>query len=567
MRDLIRHIRVNSDLKITWYDSMTESGIIQWQDVFNTNNDWFMRHNYTTGQQNSSGALIADSIFIDFSNDSSTFLTSNSRSHALSLGLDPYKVWTGLEAEAEDFRSSTAARINMAKVFPDGANHITSVGFYKPAKFATQLPDQDLFWTGASGDPRDTSATVGTGAWRGVAHNIAARSAIRTMPFSTHFCIGRGSNFYNHGEIVKPGAWWNRALQSVLPTWRWIVTTTGTKLTPELWSGDGYRGGGCLRVSGTLDATNTIRLFLTELPATANTRLKISYKRDGLSGVDSLMQVGIGTLGSPFTFYPVGECAIDGWNQATIDLSAHAGNNLTALALRFASNTTVNSYEIRIGEIVVYDETTAEPQPPTNIEPLNVVGWNGLVSGRVKWEHAVGGHEFYHVFVRLTDGSLVFVGSTPNNYFYFENIPISGGYSSVVVRTIGADARESRLSDFGNYQTWAISQGIGGEPPGGDFDHDGISNLMEYALGLDPTAADPPPGVLTGNTITFTKGAEAIANGDVSWVIESSPTLAPGSWTPQVTQAAGHPATTISHAFAPGAVPKQFFRLRVTYEP
>jgi endo-beta-N-acetylglucosaminidase D len=567
MRDLIRYIRLNSNLKVTWYDSMTESGLIQWQDQFNTNNDWYMRHNYSTGQQNNTGALIADSIFIDFSNDPSTLLTSNSRSHAQTLALDPYKVWTGIEAEAEDFRSSTAARIKMSKIFPDGANHITSVGIYKPLKYATQLADQDLFWTGPSGDPRDTSGTVGTGAWRGVAHNIAERSAITSLPFATHFCIGRGSNFYNHGAIVKPGAWWNRALQSILPTWRWIVTSTGTKLAPELWSGDSYRGGGCLRVSGRLDATNTLRLFLTELPATANTRLKITFKREGLSGVDSLMQVGVGTLGSPFTFYPVGACAIDGWNQTTINLSAHAGTNLTALALRFDSGTTVDPYEIRIGEIVIYDDTAPAPEPPANIQALDVVGWNGVVSGRVKWDHALVEHYAYHVYVRLTDGSLVFVGSTPSNYFYFENIPISADYSSVVVQTIGPDAKESRLSDAGNYSTWAVSQGIPGAPASGDFDQDGISNLMEYALGMDPKAASPPAGVLSGSGITYIKGAEAIANGDVSWVIESSQTLAPDSWIPQVSQAAGNPSPTISHTFLPGSLTKDFFRLRVTSMP
>jgi mannosyl-glycoprotein endo-beta-N-acetylglucosaminidase len=567
MRDLIRYIRQNSSLRVTWYDSMTEAGNIAWQDEFNTNNDWYMRHNYTTGLQNNTGELIADSIFIDFSNDSSTFLTNNSRTRAQTLGLDPYKVQTGLETEAEDFRSSTAARINMAKIFPDGQNHITSVGFYKPSKFATQLADQDLFWTGASGNPSDTSITVGTGAWRGVAHNIAERSPITTLPFATHFCIGRGSNYYNHGEIVKTGAWWNRALQSILPTWRWIITSSGTKLTPELWSGDSYRGGGCLRVSGKLDATNTLRLFLTELPATANTRLKITFKRDGLSGVDSLMQVGIGTLGSPFTFYPAGACAIDGWNQTTINLSAYAGTNLTALALRFASGTTVDPYEIRIGEIVVYDETAPAPEPPTNIQALDVVGWNGVVSGRVKWDHAVGGHETYHVYVRLTDGSLVFVGSTPSNYFYFENIAISADYSSVVVQTIARDATESRLSDTGNYHSWAISQGIPGAPANGDDDQDSITNLMEYALGLNPKVANPSAGVLSGNGITYTKGSEAIANGDVSWVIESSQTLAPNSWIPQVSQAAGNPAATISHTFLPGSLTREFFRLRVTSAP
>ena len=126
----------------------------------------------------------------------------------------------------------------------------------------------------------------------------------------------------------------------------------------------------------------------------------------------------------------------------------------------------------------------------------------------------------------------MFVGSTPSNYFYFENIPISGDYSAVVVQTIGPDATESRLSDIGNYSTWASSQGIPGAPASGDFDYDGITNLMEYALGMDPKVANPSAGVLSGNVITYTKGADAIANGDVSWVIESSQTLAPNSWAP-----------------------------------
>jgi len=491
----------------------------------------------------------------------------NSRTRAETLALDPYKVRSGIEAEAEDFRSSTAARIKMAKIFPDGANHITSVGIYKPLKYATQIPDRGLFWTGASGDPRDTSATVGTGAWKGVAHNIAERSAINSLPFATNFSIGRGSNFYHNGVIVKPGAWWNRALQAILPTWRWIVTSTGTKLTPELWSGDSYRGGGCLRVSGKLDATNTLRLYLTDLPVNAYTRLKITFKREGLSGVDSLMQAGVGPLGAPFTFYPVGACAIDGWNQTTINLGAHAGTTISALALRFTSATTVDPYEIRIGEIVVYDATAPAPEPPTNIQALDVVGWNGVVSGRVKWDHAVGEHDTYHVYVRLTDGSLVFVGSTPSNYFYFEDIPILGDYGSVVVRTIGPDATESRLSDTGNYASWAISQGIPGAPANGDFENDGITNLMEYALGLNPKTANPSAGVLSGNMITFTKGADAIANGDISWVIESSQTLAPNSWLPQVSQTPGNPAANISHTFLPGSLTKDFFRLRVTSAP
>ena len=408
-----------------------------------------MRHNYTNGLQDINGVLIADSTFADFSNDATTTLPTNSRSRALALGLNPYKIWTGLETEAEDFRTSTAARIKMAKAFPDGQNHLTSVGLYRPRTFAVQLPEQDFFWTGASGDPRNTSATVSTGSWKGVAHNIAERSVINSLPFATDFCIGRGDNYYMDGVLVKAGAWWNRALQAILPTWRWIIDSTGTKLLPELWNGDSFRGGGCLRVSGTLNAENTLRLYLTDLPVSTQTRLKIVFKRNGLSGVDSLMQVGVATTSAPttFTYYPAGICSINGWNETTINLSGHAGSNIAALALKFASASTVGSYEIRVGEIVIYNESTALPAAPANVQELNVVSWNGLVNGRLKWDHATGAHDTYHVYVRLTNGSLVFVGSTPNNYFYFQDIALPGDYDSVVVQTVSPDTTKSLLSD------------------------------------------------------------------------------------------------------------------------
>ena len=112
----------------------------------------------------------------------------------------------------------------------------------------------------------------------------------------------------------------------------------------------------------------------------------------------------------------------------------------------------------------------------------------------------------------------------------------------------------------GSYSTWATDNDIGGEPFDGDFDNDGISNGAEYALGKNPTVSSQPAGVLLGNTITFTKGADAIANGDVSWVIESSTTMATGSWTPEAAVEVGN---TIAYTFTPGSPAKKFARLKV----
>jgi hypothetical protein len=113
-----------------------------------------------------------------------------------------------------------------------------------------------------------------------------------------------------------------------------------------------------------------------------------------------------------------------------------------------------------------------------------------------------------------------------------------------------------------DFASWAASQ----TPPvtggaNGDDDNDGVSNLIEYAL-----VNGGERGVLSGNTITFTKRG-APYGGDLTYIIETSETLA-GSWTPGVTHGPAELGSPISYDLAPApGTPKKFARLKVVQVP
>ncbi|MCX6873308.1 MAG: Ig-like domain-containing protein [Verrucomicrobia bacterium] len=120
------------------------------------------------------------------------------------------------------------------------------------------------------------------------------------------------------------------------------------------------------------------------------------------------------------------------------------------------------------------------------------------------------------------------------------------------------------LTAAATYADWAIAHGIPGEPASGDYDNDGLTNLMEYALGLAPTVPGGSPGSLVGGLLTFTKGTDAVTNNDVTYAIEESDDLGlTDPWT-EVASYVDNNSTTISHALPPGRS-KTFARLVVTH--
>ena len=73
----------------------------------------------------------------------------------------------------------------------------------------------------------------------------------------------------------------------------------------------------------------------------------------------------------------------------------------------------------------------------------------------------------------------------------------------------------------GGYAAWATANNVQ-QGENGDDDKDGVINLVEYALGLNPQVSSVPAGTFAGNLLTFVKGPEAKAAGDVTYSIETS---------------------------------------------
>lgn len=95
-----------------------------------------------------------------------------------------------------------------------------------------------------------------------------------------------------------------------------------------------------------------------------------------------------------------------------------------------------------------------------------------------------------------------------------------------------------------------------------DFDKDGISNLLEYALaGQDPTVPNPVAGTTVGNQVSFAKRPDATG---LSYVIQESTDLGDQDAWAEVGSYDENSASTISHTLTPGSPARNFVRLLVT---
>ncbi len=169
--------------------------------------------------------------------------------------------------------------------------------------------------------------------WGGIAKYIPTNTPITSLPFVTNFNVGQGTIYRINGAARMSGAWTNLSVQDILPTWKWLVQTSGTKsITPSFDFTDPYYGGSCLLVTGSLTANvaQTLKLYQTSLPISSNagnaTWLRVVFKPS--VAMLSRMQVAVAFQDDPTNYQYVDLDAGATTYQATWNTKAF---NLTGL--------------------------------------------------------------------------------------------------------------------------------------------------------------------------------------------------------------------------------------------
>ncbi|WP_329123598.1 endo-beta-N-acetylglucosaminidase [Streptomyces sp. NBC_01353] len=422
LRNEMRYARSLGPVEFMWYDAMTESGAVSWQDSLTSANDSFLQE----------GSLrTSDSMFLDFGWSASGL--SSSRTLARSLGRSEYELYSGIDTEANGSNTSVA----WASVFPAGQPHVTSLGIYRPewtftssANRADSHAREARYWDGANGDPSDTTTTS---AWKGLAHYVPESSPVTAKPFVTSFGAGQGDFFHSGGVRVGSTGWNNLSLQDVPPTYRWLVGSTGAKLTPSIDFTDAYEGGSSLRLTGTLDAVNIVRLYQTKLPVAADTKLSVVVKTPAAGPTRLKAAISFTDAPATFTTLDLGSTGTTGWERKTLDLSAHAGRTIAQIGLQAAGS--VASYDVKVGQIAVYDGAVDTAAAPTAVTVLGTTDVSPTrKSLRLSWTaSAAGSVHHYEVYRRNTDGTRTFLGATPNDALFVPQLDRVGTETSTTL--------------------------------------------------------------------------------------------------------------------------------------
>lgn len=369
MHDFVRDLTAEAEAlgkEVMWYDAMTLSGSVGWQNRLNTNNSPFVQDDADDDLSNGFEKRVSSSIFINFFWSGSTS-PSASRTRATTIGRSEFDVFTGADIWPGRNQGSFATNGNifMTNLHQNSTTPYTSLGL-----FATNCVYNHSSFTNFNNDPADVDsfysaenhmfagadrnpATVDATGFRGFGNWVPAASAITTLPFETNFSTGHGTKKFTEGVQTSSASWHNMNNQDVLPTWEWAFSQNG-QLSAKWDFNDAYNGGNSLNVSGTVPVGDLdLMLYKTKLPVTAGTGIDITLR----SATNMKLLVVFADNPTTRVAFDLADSSTADWGKQTVVLpSAYNGKEIAAVGVRFSSDATINDYSANIGALKIYQD-------------------------------------------------------------------------------------------------------------------------------------------------------------------------------------------------------------------
>ena len=430
LRSMIAYMRQQRpNMLIGWYDSITDSGNLSYQDAVNGSNsgwvsagvnEFFMNYNWTTQDVNTTVSTmqgLGKSQYEAFAgldvqqncmntNFSSNYLLNNSNKLKLSLALYCPNSTMGLSGDGADF-------------------HEVERQFYVNG-----------------GDPRSTSSS----GWAGMSRFFADHTTIISAPFVTNFNSGHGKAFYIDGVKSRDAEWSYQSVQDVMPTWTWIIDSNGQKLSGAYDFEDAYNGGSSIKFYGSLTANkpNNIMLYSTNLDINGSTNIAVTAKND--RGLMKLVAYYGDSSTSSYANCQKATFALDassgGWTTSNVSLASLSGKKLYAIGFEIGGTSNVSDYQVNIGRLAVTDSEAAAASA-SNARLEEIIYLDAYTAeARIKWNG--NNASSYEIYRLNADGTRTLIMETPNTAYYIPNLVRNDDQADVTIEVVPVNANGVR---------------------------------------------------------------------------------------------------------------------------
>ena len=430
LRSMIAYMRQQKpNMLIGWYDSITDSGNLSYQDAVNGSNsgwvsagvnEFFMNYNWTTQDVNTTVSTMQN------------------------LGKSQYEAFAGLDVQQNcmntNFSSnyllnnSNKLKLSLALYCPNSTMGLSGDG----ADF--HEVERQFYVNG--GDPRSTSSS----GWAGMSRFFADHTTIVSAPFVTNFNSGHGKAFYIDGVKSRDAEWSYQSVQDVMPTWTWIIDSNGQKLSGAYDFEDAYNGGSSIKFYGSLTANkpNNIMLYSTNLDINGSTNIAVTAKND--RGLMKLVAYYGDSSTSSYANCQKATFALDassgGWTTSNVSLASLSGKKLYAIGFEIGGTSNVSDYQVNIGRLAVTDSESAAASA-SNARLEEIIYLDAYTAeARIKWNG--NNASSYEIYRLNADGTRTLIMETPNTAYYIPNLVRNDDQADVTVEVVPVNANGVR---------------------------------------------------------------------------------------------------------------------------